>query len=268
MAVIISILVMGIIGGLFGLVLAVLDKTLRVKEDPIVEQVVELLPGLNCGACGQAGCTAFAKNVAKNKDLGTGCLPLDEEINEQIADIIGAAHIGMPKLKLITKCSATCQQQKRSFEYRGPESCAVVDVSGGNIDCKYGCLALGDCVRVCPVEALTIEEGTVVIDNETCIDCGACVRTCPRALLEFADVGDSKEYYVVGCSNPEDALSTKKVCSVGCIGCGICIKLVKESPYYLENKISRLDYKKAQGREDIQIAMDKCPVKIIKKFTI
>lgn len=42
------------------------------------------------------------------------------------------------------------------------------------------CIACGTCVRVCPVEAVSIREGgKAVIDTETCIGCGECVAVCP-----------------------------------------------------------------------------------------
>ena len=267
MLIFLSILVMGLIGAAFGLGLAVLDKKLRVHEDPAVEKIIEMLPGLNCGACGQAGCAAYAKYVVKTKDMSGGCLPAGDETNQQIATELGISHESGGSIKLITKCSATSDQQTKSFEYVGPQTCVVSDSAGGNIDCKYGCLALGDCIRVCPVDALSITDGQVVIDNHLCVTCGNCVKACPRLLFQLIDPGTSKEYYTVGCNNPEDALSTKKVCKAGCIGCSICIKLVKDSPYYLEEKISRLDYEKAAGRDDLALAQEKCPVKIIKKFT-
>lgn len=268
MSVILAILVMGLIGGTFGYALAVLDKKLHVTEDPLVEEIIALLPGVNCGACGQAGCSAYARHAVKTKEIGSGCLPAGDEINAQIAAKLGVDHSGgFVSLKLIVKCSAGCNNQMRSYEYRGPASCAVCHASGGNIDCTTGCLGLGDCVKACPVGALSIVDGRVLIDNEKCITCRACVKACPRSLLELVETGQfDRFYYVVGCNNPDDAISTKKVCKTGCIGCGICVKMVNESPFYVEHKISRLNYKKAAGRTDLDKAVEKCPVKIISKF--
>ena len=43
------------IGTFFGVVLALADRYLRVQEDPRIDVLEELLPGTNCGACGQPG---------------------------------------------------------------------------------------------------------------------------------------------------------------------------------------------------------------------
>jgi len=50
------------LGLFFGIILAVAYRFLRVQEDPRIEQVENLLPGTNCGACGQPGCHGFAEN--------------------------------------------------------------------------------------------------------------------------------------------------------------------------------------------------------------
>ncbi len=55
-----SISVMTGLGLVFASVLALAYRFLRVEEDPRLEVVEELLPGNNCGACGEPGCARFA----------------------------------------------------------------------------------------------------------------------------------------------------------------------------------------------------------------
>lgn len=49
---------------------------------------------------------------------------------------------------------------------------------------KEKCTGCGDCVDVCPVEAVSVENKKVVI-NEECIDCGACVNMCKHEALSL-----------------------------------------------------------------------------------
>jgi ferredoxin len=49
---------------------------------------------------------------------------------------------------------------------------------------KEKCTGCGDCVDVCPVEAISVEKGKVVI-NEECVECGACVSTCKNEALSL-----------------------------------------------------------------------------------
>ena len=41
------------------------------------------------------------------------------------------------------------------------------------------CNACGECVEVCPLDAIEIKDDIAVVDEDTCGDCGACVDACP-----------------------------------------------------------------------------------------
>jgi Fe-S-cluster-containing hydrogenase component 2 len=47
---------------------------------------------------------------------------------------------------------------------------------------KEKCVGCGVCVDVCPTEAISIEEGKAIINNQ-CMDCGRCVRACPEGAI-------------------------------------------------------------------------------------
>lgn len=75
-------IVLGIMGLLLAVGLTLSDKFLAVKEDPRIDEVEKLLPGINCGACGTPGCRAFAEAVVKGeiKQLSR-CRPGNAEKN-------------------------------------------------------------------------------------------------------------------------------------------------------------------------------------------
>ena len=50
------------------------------------------------------------------------------------------------------------------------------------------CNACGDCLEVCPVDALSIYHKDFVIQEE-CTGCGKCVKVCDKNALQF----DGKE---------------------------------------------------------------------------
>lgn len=56
----------------------------------------------------------------------------------------------------------------------------LTTMPGECFDCKVGCVHCGHCVEVCPTDAISIESGVPVIDNEKCIRCYKCVRVCPN----------------------------------------------------------------------------------------
>ena len=45
------------------------------------------------------------------------------------------------------------------------------------------CSGCGECVDVCPLEAIEIKDDKAVIDADTCGDCGAWVDVCPTESL-------------------------------------------------------------------------------------
>ena len=40
------------------------------------------------------------------------------------------------------------------------------------------CTGCGNCVEVCPVEAIELND-VAKVDEETCVYCGACISECP-----------------------------------------------------------------------------------------
>ena len=56
-----AVLVLGIMGAVFGAVLAIASKVFAVKTDERLPKLIEALPGANCGGCGFAGCQAYAR---------------------------------------------------------------------------------------------------------------------------------------------------------------------------------------------------------------
>lgn len=45
---------------------------------------------------------------------------------------------------------------------------------------RSACVGCADCVRICPVKAVTIVEEKAEIADSLCIDCRQCVKTCPH----------------------------------------------------------------------------------------
>ena len=49
------------------------------------------------------------------------------------------------------------------------------------------CTGCGECVDVCPVEAITLESEKAIIDDENCADCAACVAECPAEAISVPE---------------------------------------------------------------------------------
>ena len=84
--IIIAMASMGGLGMLFSAGLSIADKKLHVEEDPRIGEVIDELPGANCGGCGLPGCAAFAEAIVKGTAEINGC-PVNS--NEGSAAIAG-----------------------------------------------------------------------------------------------------------------------------------------------------------------------------------
>lgn len=48
------------------------------------------------------------------------------------------------------------------------------------------CIGCGECLPVCPVNALTLTEGGIITDHELCTTCGMCAEACPAKAIEMS----------------------------------------------------------------------------------
>lgn len=53
----------------------------------------------------------------------------------------------------------------------------------GELSCGTGCDGCGKCAEVCPVKAVSVEQGKARIDYNKCLFCGKCVEACANDSL-------------------------------------------------------------------------------------
>ncbi|MDP2923966.1 MAG: (Fe-S)-binding protein [Candidatus Omnitrophota bacterium] len=260
MEILVPILVLGVLGLLFGMGLAIASKTISVKSDPRLEAIHGLLPGSNCGACGGAGCFGFAEGVLSGKLHLEACRVSTEQAKEKIAVLLGTSFEKKVKTIAVLHCNGGTKVKDR-FIYQGIEDCVSANlVLGGQKACRWGCLGFDTCVKVCPFGAIKMsKEQLPVVDKNKCKACNKCVKACPKQLFSLIPI--THDIYVA-CSSHDLGKDVKAVCPVGCISCGICTK-VKDSPFYLKESLSYVDYKKATHKEPLEEAKAKCPTKCI-----
>ncbi|MFC1771134.1 RnfABCDGE type electron transport complex subunit B [Candidatus Margulisiibacteriota bacterium] len=263
--IIIAVLGMGILGLFWGLILVIVNKKFHVDENPLIEKIIDCLPGANCGACGFAGCNAFGEAIV-DKEVDPVLCPVSEsESRQEVAKILGR-EVKEPEVKLVAKlfCSGARGIVEDKADYMGLKTCAAENVTlGGTKACHYGCLGFADCVAVCPFDALKMEEGLPLVDKEKCTSCGKCIDACPRDLFKLVPI--DQELFVP-CSSKDNAPIAKKVCKVACIGCKICERVVTNGTFVVKDFLAEVDYEKAKkaDKKEIEEVIAKCPQKIIR----
>jgi len=217
-----ALLVLGVLGLLFGGVLGVADKKFAVETDPRVEKVRSCLAGANCGACGYAGCDAFAQAVVSGEAKPNGCTPGGETTAKAIGEVMGIQVATQAPTTARVICQGTCDHANVRYQYDGYQSCSIAaSLAGGPKQCAYACIGLGDCVKACPFDAIQIKNGIASIDEKKCRSCGACVAVCPRNVIKIKPM---EATVMVRCQNQDSGRAARSACTKACIACQRCVK--------------------------------------------
>jgi len=256
-----SVGVLGALGVLFGLGLAGAAKTFAVEVDPRIEQVTELLPGVNCGACGRAGCSGTAEAMVKGECGPDACPIASPESIRQIADLLGMTVAEREPCIAVVRCQGGTRAIRRHI-YAGVHDCrAALLVHGGDKACDYGCLGLGTCVEACPFDAIHMgPEGVPVVDPARCVGCGKCERACPKGII--AVLPKSKPVHVL-CRSIDKGGAVRKYCEVGCIGCKRCEKVCEYDAIKVTDFLAEIDLDKCTA---CGACVEICPSGAIRDF--
>jgi H+/Na+-translocating ferredoxin:NAD+ oxidoreductase subunit B len=257
-----------LVGMICGIAIFLVNRFLP-EEDKLLkktEEISKFLPGMNCGACGHPGCFAYAGEIAKDINiLKTGpCMVLmnDDKKVKALGNALGVDLSSGDKKVAVVHCGGNSEIL---YEYKGIDTCkAAAQLSSGFKKCPYGCFGFGDCVTVCPENAISIdpEKKIVVIDPDKCIGCGLCTKECPQNLIEIIP---AKMPQYLACNY----LSKKNIpgrerCSLGCIHCRLCVK-ASENEEVTWNEEKDLPFFDPEKCVPSPAAIEKCPRKVIFK---
>jgi electron transport complex protein RnfB len=255
--------VMGGMGVVLASVLAYADRKFYVWEDPRIDEVLGMLPSANCGACGCAGCRAFAEKAVKGEIAPGKCTVNSSERIHQIADLLKVEAGGDEKRVARLACAGGAHVALSKARYAGLESCrAAALVSGGGKACSWGCLGLADCMRVCNFDAIHMDaHGLPVVDEAKCTACGDCVKICPKELFSMHPISHR---LWVACRNLLDGDIAEAQCEVACTACGRCAVDAAPGLVQIVNNLAVINYA-ANAKAD-PIAIQRCPTGAIVWF--
>ena len=268
MEILIAIGILGGLGLVFGLVLAIASKVFYVETDPRLDQLNECLPGANCGGCGYAGCGGYAEAVLKGEAAIGKCASGGDECAQKMAEIMGVKAEKMARRVAMVRCSGYKRKDAEGKtigllekgNYEGVKSClAATKVAGrGPTICKFGCLGFGDCIKACQYDAIYILDGVARVDFDKCVGCMSCAAACPRGIIASVEYG---EHIVISCSSHAKGNITSRGCTIGCIGCGLCKKVCPNGAISLNKNLAVIDYSKC---DNCGLCVSVCPKKMIR----
>ena len=257
---VLSLLIAGSFMAVLGIALAALlafaNQKLFVEEDPRVGEVEAMLPHSNCGACGCAGCRAFAEKIVQGDAMVAQCTVSSPEQAKAIALYLNVDLGTVEKRVARLACAGGRHVAYLRARYAGYNSCrAAHAVSGGGKECAWGCLGLADCMKVCDFGAIHMDiHGLPVVDPDKCAACNDCVEVCPKGLFSLEQI--SHQLWVA-CKSQADGQTAEKACEVACTACGKCVMDSKEGVMSLENNLATVHYAFNDLTE--RKAIDRCP---------
>ena len=244
-----DVIALGLIAFLSAMVLYFVSKKFHVEENPKIDEIEQILPDANCGACGKIGCRDFAESCVKadaESFKKLYCPVGGASTMKKVADALGFDAEIKEETVAVLKCNGTCQNAPAKIAYDAEISCRLANlISVGQSGCPDGCLRFGDCVKVCRFGALSINPDTGIpqVDEDKCTSCGACVKMCPRGLFEIRPKGKDGQRVYVACSNKQKGAVARKNCSAACIGCMKCAQIceqikVEDNLSYIPSSVS------------------------------
>lgn len=256
----ITIVCLSALGLFLSIVLYLVARKFRVDEDPRIDLVEAAMPGANCGGCGYAGCRAFSEACVKSDNLDNLYCPVGgNDTMKAVADILGFQVQEKAPMVAVVRCGGTFEKREKTNLYDGMDSCRVMSAMyAGDTGCSYGCLGMGDCVKVCNFDAIRIDPqtGLPVVDSDKCTACGACVKACPKLIIELRNKGPKERRIFVSCVNKDKGGVARKACEVACIGCKKCEKVCQFDAVKVENNIAYIDFYKCKLCKK---CVDECP---------
>ncbi len=256
-AILYAVMVLGGLGVLFGLVLTFAEKNFAVPVDERVTKVREAVAGANCGACGYAGCDAYAVAVVSGEASITACTPGGKGTADALAQIMGlnACDVAPTVARLL--CQGEDGVVKPRYEYTGKQSCHLAtQLAGGPTACAWGCVGLGDCTKACQFGAMSIQNGIVVIDEDRCTSCGLCVKECPRNLIKLLP---RSAKVTVRCLNAASGRDARAACDKACIACKRCEKACAYDAIHVIGNCAIIDPEKCTlCGECVKVCPTKC----------
>jgi len=260
-AILVPVLILTGVGVAAGIMLSFASKFMAIPVDTRLEEVREALPGINCGACGYAGCDQYAKAIVEEGAAVNRCIPGGDKTAKAVGELMGTGASDVEEKVAFVACKGVPGDNKKKLDYKGIDSCYAASLLyGGDSSCAYGCLGYGDCAKSCPFGAIDLVDGVAVVRPEICTGCSLCVATCPKALISMYPV--NKPIHVE-CRNKDKGAKTRKVCANGCIACRKCASVCPTEAITVDENLAYIDVEKCISCGK---CIEVCPVHVIEKF--
>ena len=232
----------------------------RKKDNREIVYIQSLLPDLNCKKCGEKGCKPFAVRVKNKEKSITACPFISSQDIDKYRKYFTEEQSANFQQVAVVHCHGGCDACQLT-EYVGSQTCASENcVKKGRFSCKNACLGHGDCAKVCPTQAIIInEKGVAEVLQERCIGCGHCEKMCPKHLIQMIPANA----YVQPLCAYTGPQPVQDDCKVGCTKCMRCIQTCPTGAIYEKDGVIKIDHSKCTS---CLACVRVCPTHVISRI--
>lgn len=149
-----------LLGTILGLILGIAARVFRVEGNALVAELIEMLPGSQCGQCGFPGCAGAAQALAEGQAPVTLCPPGGRAVAQALAARLGV------------EAGAVADSVPMIAEVR-----------------EELCIGCTRCFKVCPTDAIMGAAQQIhSVFREACTACGKCEEACPTESVRLQPV--------------------------------------------------------------------------------
>ena len=164
MSILIAILILLALAAIFGVILGFAAVHFKVDEDPVVDQIDNILPQTQCGQCSYPGCRPYAEAIANGDEINK-CPPGGEATIHALAELLGRDFVAL---------------DEEHGEEKGKRVALIREAE---------CIGCTKCIQACPMDAIlgaAKQMHTVIADE--CTGCDLCIEPCPVDCIDMVPV--------------------------------------------------------------------------------
>ncbi len=159
-----AVLSLGLLALVIAAGLAWAGRRFKPDDDPIVEQIDQLLPQTQCAQCGYPGCRPYAQAIASGEAEINQCPPGGQSTVDALAGLLNVDPIPLD----------TDRGEP------GSPSVAIID--------EDRCIGCTLCIQACPVDAiLGASRYMHTVISDECTGCELCIAPCPVDCISLVE---------------------------------------------------------------------------------